>query len=148
MNVDNLIPGSSLFSKSSLYFWKLLVHILLEPSLKDFEHNLTNMRNERKCPAVWTFFGIAFIWDWNENWSILVLWPLLVFQICWHIKFSTLTASSFRILNSSVGIPSPLLALFAVIFPKAHLTSYSRMSGSRWVTTPSWLSRSWRSFFV
>ena len=32
------------------------------------------------------------------------------------------------------------------MLPKAHLTSHSRMSGSRWVTTPSWLSGSWRSF--
>ena len=29
---------------------------------------------------------------------------------------------------------------------KAHLTSHSRMSGCRWVITPSWLSESWRSF--
>ena len=32
-----------------------------------------------------------------------------------------------------------------VTLPKAHLTSRSRMSGSRWVTTQSWLSESWRS---
>ena len=32
------------------------------------------------------------------------------------------------------------------MLPKAHLTSHSRMSGSRWVITPSWLSWSWRSF--
>ena len=32
------------------------------------------------------------------------------------------------------------------MLPKAHLTSYSRMSGSRWVITPSWLSGSLRSF--
>ena len=32
------------------------------------------------------------------------------------------------------------------MFPKAHLTSHSRMPGSRWVITPSWLSGSWRSF--
>ena len=31
------------------------------------------------------------------------------------------------------------------MLPKAHLTSHSRMSGSRWVITPSWLSGSWRS---
>ena len=37
-------------------------------------------------------------------------------------------------------------ALFIVMLPKAHLTSYSRMSGSSWVITPSWLSGSWRSF--
>ena len=57
-------------------------------------------------------------------------------------------ASSFRIWNSSTGIPSPPLALFIAILPKAHLTSHSRMSGSRWVITPLWLSGSWRSFFV
>ena len=54
---------------------------------------------------------------------------------------STLTASSFRIWNSSAEIPSPSLVLFVVILPKAHLTSHSRMSGCKWVTTPSWLSR-------
>ena len=32
------------------------------------------------------------------------------------------------------------------MLPKAHLTSHSRMSGSRWVIMPSWLSGSWRSF--
>ena len=32
------------------------------------------------------------------------------------------------------------------MLPKAHLTSHSRMSGSRWVITPSWLFESWRSF--
>ena len=69
-----------------------------------------------------------------------------VFQICWHIECSTFTTSSFRIWNSSAGIPSPSLVLFLVMLPKAHLTSHSRMSGSRWVITPSWLSGLWRSF--
>ena len=43
-DVGNLIIGSSAFSKSSLNIWKFLVHILLKPSLKDFEHNLTSMQ--------------------------------------------------------------------------------------------------------
>ena len=47
-----------------------------------------------------------------------------IFQICWHIEYSTFTASSFRIWNSSTGISSPPLALFVVMFPKAHLTSH------------------------
>ena len=58
-----------------------------------------------------------------------------VFQICWHIECSTFTASSFRIWNSSTRIPSLPLALFLVLLPKAHLTSHSRISGSRWVIT-------------
>ena len=38
MDVGNLISGSCDTSKSSLNIWKFLVHILLKPSLKDFEH--------------------------------------------------------------------------------------------------------------
>ena len=68
MIVGNLISGSSAFSKSSLYIWNFLVHALLKPSLKDFEHNLANIWNECNCMVVWTFFGIAFLWKWNENW--------------------------------------------------------------------------------
>ena len=42
-NVDNLISGSSVFSKSGLYIWKFSVRVLLKPKLKDFEHNLVSM---------------------------------------------------------------------------------------------------------
>ena len=67
-------------------------------------------------------------------------------QICWLIECSTFTASSFRIWNSSTGIPSFPLTLFIVMLPKAHLTSHSRISGYRWMIAPSWLSGLWRSF--
>ena len=70
-----------------------------------------------------------------------------VFQICWPIEYSTLTALSFRIWNSSARILSPPLVLFIVMFPRALLTSYSRTSGSRRVITPSWLSRSLRCLY-
>ena len=69
-----------------------------------------------------------------------------VFQIFWHIEGNTFISSYFRIWNSSSGIPSPPLALFIMILLKAHLTSHSRMSGSRLVIIPLWLSGSWRSF--
>ena len=39
-DVGNLISGSSAFSKSSLNIWKFLVHILLKPSLENFDHSL------------------------------------------------------------------------------------------------------------
>ena len=39
-DVGNVISGSSVFSKSSLYIWNFLVHVLFEPSLKDFEHRV------------------------------------------------------------------------------------------------------------
>ena len=118
----------------------------LKPSLENFEHYFASIGNECNCAAVWTFFGLALLWEWNENWSFPVLWPLLSFQICWHIECSTLTASSFRIWNSSAGNPSPPLALFIAMLLKAHLISHSRMSDSRWVIIPSWLSGSLRSF--
>ena len=78
-DVGNLISGSSAFSKSSLNIWKFLVHVLLKPTLKNFEHYFASMWDECNCTVVWTFFGITFFWDWNENWPFPVLWPLLSF---------------------------------------------------------------------
>ena len=145
-DVGNLISGSSAFSKSSLSIWKFMVHILLKPGMENFKHYFTSVWDEYNCVVVWAFFGIASLWDWKENWSFPVLWPPLSFPTCWHIECNTFTESCFRIWNSSAGIPSPPLALFIVMLPKAHLTSYSRMSSSRWVITPAWLSGLWRSF--
>ena len=92
-NVGNLISGSSDFSKPSLYIWKFSVHVLLKPSLKDFEHNLASMWNEHNCTVVWTFFGIVLLWDWNENWPFWVLWPLVSFPnllTCWVQHFNSI----------------------------------------------------------
>ena len=60
IDVGSLISGSFDFSKPSLYIWEFSIHVLLKPSLKDFEHNLTSMWNELNCVVIWTFFGIAF----------------------------------------------------------------------------------------
>ena len=117
-------------STQFMYCWSLAWRIL---------SNFVSVWHEWNCAVVWAFFGIAFLWDWNENWPFPVLWPLLSFPICWHIECSTFTASSFRIWNSSTAIPSPPLALFVVMLPKAHLTSHYRLFDSRWVITPSWL---------
>ena len=79
-DVGNWIFGSSAFSKSSLNIWKFTIHVLLKPSLENFEHNyFAGVWDECNCAAVWTIFGIAFLWDWNENWPFPVLWPLLNF---------------------------------------------------------------------
>ena len=78
-DVSNLISGSSAFSKSSLNIWKFTVHILLKPGLENFEHYFAIMWDKCNYALVWTFFGIAFLWDWNENWPFPVLWPLLSF---------------------------------------------------------------------
>ena len=105
--IDGSPPGSS-------------VHEILQASemcevVRYFEHS-----------SALPFFGIGMKTDLFQ--SCGHSW---VFQICWHIECSsTFTASSFRIWNSSTGIPSPPLALIVVMLPKAPLTSHSRMSGS------------------
>ena len=126
--------GSSWFT----YCWSLAWRILSITSLVcemsaivwQFEHSLA-------LP----FFGIGMKTDLFHSYD-----HCWIFHICWHIECSTFTASSFRVWNSSSGIPSPPLTLFIVMLPKAHLTLHSRMSGSRWMITPLWLSGSWRSF--
>ena len=122
----------SAFSKTGLNIWRFTVHVLLKPGLENFEHYFTRVWDECNCAVVLKtdlFQSCGHCW---------------VFQNCWHIECSTFTASSFRIWNSSAGIPS--LALFIVMLPKAHLTLHSRMSGSRWVIKPLWLSGSLRYF--
>ena len=125
--------GSSRFMSCWRLAWRILSISLLAcemSAIVPFEHSLA-------LP----FFGIGMKTDFFQSCS-----HCWVFQICWHIECSTFTASSFRIWNGSTGIPPPSLALFVVMLPKAHLTSHSRMSGSKWVITPLWSSGSWRSF--
>ena len=43
VDVGNLISGSSAISKSSLNIWEFMVHILLKPGLKNFEHYFVSM---------------------------------------------------------------------------------------------------------
>ena len=78
-DVGNLISGFSTFSKSTLNIWKFSVHVLLKPSLKDFEHYFASMWNECNCVVVSTF-----LWhcpslglEWKLTFSSL--WPLLCF---------------------------------------------------------------------
>ena len=78
-DVSSLISGSSAFSKSSLNIWKFTVNLLFKPDLENFEHYFTTVWDGCTCAVVWAFFGIAFLWDWNENWRFPVLWPLLSF---------------------------------------------------------------------
>ena len=113
--------------------------MLLKPSLKKFEHNLASMWNESNLYGnlniFWYYLSLGL--EWKLNFSSPE--ATASFPNYWH-GCSALSASSFRTWNSSAGIPSPPLTLFIVMLPKAHLTSHSRMSGSMWVTTPSWLS--------
>ena len=126
-NIGKLISGSSAFSKTSLNIWKFIVHVLLKPGLENFEQLLyERVRWVQLCGSLSIlslhFLGIGMKIDLFQSCG-----HCCVFQMCWHIECSTFTASSFRIWNSPNGIPSPPLALFVVMLPKAHLTSHSRM---------------------
>ena len=103
--------GSSRFTCCWILAWRILSITLLACEMSAivwyFEHSLA-------LP----FFGSGMKTDLFQ--SCGHCW---VFQICCHIECSTFTASSFRISNSSTGIPSPPLALFVVMLSKAHLTS-------------------------
>ena len=118
----NLISGSSTFDKSSLNILNFTVHGLLKPNLENLSITFASALDECNCAVVWPFFGIAFLWDKNENWISQSCGHWWIFQISWHIECSTLPASSFRIWNSSAGISSPPLALFIEMLCKAPLT--------------------------
>ena len=101
-DVCNLISGSSAFSKSSLNIWKFSVCILLKPGLENFEHYFASVWDECNCTIVWTFFGTAFLWDWNENWPFPVLWPLLSFpnlMAYWVQHFHSIIFQDLKQLN-------------------------------------------------
>ena len=92
-DVGNLISGSSAFSKSSLNIWNFMVHILLKSDLENFECYFTSTWGEWNCVVVWTLFGIAFLWNWNENWPFPVQWLLLSFPnllACWVQHFHSI----------------------------------------------------------
>ena len=135
-----LKPAQTSGSLQFTYCWSLTWRILsitllayeMSANVWYFEHSLA-------LP----FFGIGMKTDLFE--SCGHCW---VFHIYWHNECSTFTASSIRIWNSLIGSLSPPLALFIMMLPKAHLTSHSRMSGSRWIITLLFLSGSWRSFCI
>ena len=76
-SVDNLISGSSAFSKTSLSIWKFMVHVLLKPGLENFEHYFTSMWDECNCAVVWAFF-----------------WHCLSLGLEWKLTFSSPVATA------------------------------------------------------
>ena len=124
--ISHVSTDKAMAPHSSTLAWKITW--MEEPGRLQSMGSLESDTTERLSLSLWTFFGIAFLWDWNETDFFQSFGHCWIFQICWHIECSTFTASSHRIWNSSAGIPSPPLALFVVMLPKANLTSNSRMN--------------------
>ena len=66
------------------------------------------------------------------------IWKFKAIFKIWHIECSSFTASSFRIWNSSTGIPSPPLSLFIVMLPKTYLTLVSILWHSTFFMVQLW----------
>ena len=141
--VWSLVPSA--FSKSSLNIWKFSVHVLLKPGFENSEHYFASMRWVQLCSSLNILWYCLSLW---LEWKLTFSNPVATSEFSRFAGILSTALSEHHLLgwNSSTGIPSPPLALFVVMLPKAHLTSHSRMSASRWVITPLWLSGSLRSF--
>ena len=59
---------------------------------------VTSMWNEYNCVVVWAFFGIAFLWDWNDSQQSYVHW--------WVFQFAGIlsaTLSQHHLLRFGIG---------------------------------------------
>ena len=113
------ISGISQFTYCWSLAWRILSIIMWNVKL--------SMWNECHCVAVWTFFGISLLWDWNENWPLPVLWPLLSFPNLADVSSTKteeerkvfLDSSSRHYLAQLIGIffPSSLFFSFEYSYP-------------------------------
>ena len=73
MDVHNLITGSSTCFKSSMNTSKFSVHLLLKPSLENFEYYFASTWNEYSCAVVWTLWHYPSLrLEWKLTFSISV----------------------------------------------------------------------------
>ena len=96
-DVGNLISGSSAFSKYSLNIWKFTIHILLKSGLENFEHYLLVCQMSAIVQWYEHYLALPFFGNGMKTDLFQSCGHCWVFQICWHIEWSTFTASSFRI---------------------------------------------------
>ena len=67
MNVGNFTPASCAFSKSSLNIWKFMFMFCWSLVWRILSITLLVCEMSANCVVPWTFFWLAFLWDWNEN---------------------------------------------------------------------------------
>ena len=102
MDIGNLISGSSAFSKSSLYIWKFSVHILLKPSLKDFEHYLASMWNEHS----WAGSSLNILWHWPSlglEWKLTLSSPVATAEFSKFAGISRAALSQHHLLGFEIA---------------------------------------------
>ena len=122
--------GSSWFTYCWSLAWRVLSITLVACDMNTIVHSLNILWH---CPSL------------GLEWKLTFSSPLAITEFS---KFASILSAALSQHHLS-GFEIPLLEFYhlhKVMFPKAHLTSNSRMSVSRWVITPSWLSGSWRYF--
>ena len=97
--------GSSWFT----YFWM------------DFEHNLASLWNECNYVVIWTFFGIAFLWDWMKTDLFQSCGHCSVFQISCHIECGTLTLSKTHSCPKWLQMSVPPMVCEALYLPSPRI---------------------------
>ena len=86
--IDGSLPGSS-------------VHGIFQSRIPEWVA-ISFSENECTCVVIWTFFSTALLWNGMKTNLFQSCGHCWVFQICWHIECSTLTAASFWIWNSQL----------------------------------------------
>ena len=124
VDVGNLISGSSVFSQSSLNIQKFSVHVLLKPSLENFEHYFASVWDECSCAVVWTF----------------TLWHCLSLGLEWKLTFSSPVATAE--FPRFAGILSAALSQLHILgFEIAHLEFHylHSLCSQWWFLRATWL---------
>ena len=105
MPFSQIIPPSPFPTESKRLFYTSVS--LLLSRIRGYCYHLSKFHiyalgDEYNCVVVWTFFGIALLWDWNENWSFPVLWLLLSFPnllAYWVQHFHSIIFQDLKQLN-------------------------------------------------
>ena len=91
------------------------------------------MWDKCNCGVIWTFFGIAFLWVWNENWPFPVLWPQLSFPnlLAYWVQHFVDHDKLWKILKE-MGIPDHLTCLLRNLFAGQESTVRTRHGTTDW----------------
>ena len=110
-----------------------MVHVLLKPVLENFEHYFASVWDECNCVVVWVFFGIAFLWDWNENWPFVWLcvtpWIVASTLLCpWDLPGQNSEVGSYSLLQ----FPKNISFCFIEYAKAFDYVDHNKLENSSW----------------
>ena len=128
LTMQTLVPLSFL---KSLYIWKFSVNILLKLTLENFEHYFASLWYEFNGVVVWTFLGIALLWDGNENRPFPVLCTLLSFPnllVYWvqHLNTIIFSVQFSSVAQSCLTLCDPMIHSMPGLHVHHQLTEFTQ----------------------